>query len=198
MQSLLNRMQIEFQAISSVIPLQIGYARTQKAVLSKIIELHLGRPRVQERVARRSQKRASFLSLLIDEIEELNITMTEIGLQGDVGEADSFRDRAVRVIDGDPPPQEQQPKRKRREAKQKNDSPEQPPAPPPAEEETAQFAPSEESEPIIVSESAESDGHEPLPDVILMILQNSIIGVSRSAILIRAGAARRTFAVFKR
>jgi hypothetical protein len=92
----------EFDSTAPARILQTQDARAQRAVKMGGVESRLVRRRCLERMEQRPRKWARFLNFLLDQIEQLNERMVELGMEDDVIDPNPFRERAIRAIERRP------------------------------------------------------------------------------------------------
>jgi hypothetical protein len=150
LRSLVSKTWGEFDRMPGVLPLQTAEARAQRPAMWRLLEVKMLQWRTEERWETRAKKRAGFLNLLIDRIEELNVRMKAIGLEGDVVETDSLRVRAMKAVGEEVPEAVKPPEKRRRRRKVVQPSEELP------TEEKAE--PAEEGEAIVLSDGEQEEG----------------------------------------
>jgi hypothetical protein len=90
------------------------------------VEPKMAAMRARETYDRRPQKYTRYINFLIDQIQELNLRLQEVGLDDQVVDADQLREKALASIER--PPEESEPERKREiKPKQKPQRPKSPP-----------------------------------------------------------------------
>lgn len=93
LRSLVNRTKYAFDSRRPVTVTQTDEARSQRLAMQSGIELKMSIMRAEERVERRRQKHTNQINYLIDQIEELNVRMSEIGLESDCVDTEALRDK---------------------------------------------------------------------------------------------------------
>ena len=122
LRSLVNRTKYAFDSRRPVTVAQTDEARSQRLAMQSGIELKMSIMRAEERVERRRQKHANQINYLIDQIEELNVRMSEIGLESDCVDTDSLRDKYF----GNGAEEAQQPEEKKEDVEEANEEEETP------------------------------------------------------------------------
>ncbi|OHT10582.1 Psp-related protein [Tritrichomonas foetus] len=93
LRSLVTRTKNEFDNTKPAQTLATNEARTERSMYQEGIELKMALGRAEEKQQRRMQKHANYLNFLIDQIEELNVRMSEIGLEDQIVETEPLRDK---------------------------------------------------------------------------------------------------------
>lgn len=93
LRSLVNKTKYTFDTRRPVAAVQTNDARTQRIVLQNGIDLKMSLARAEEKKERRRAKHANQINFLICQIEELNIRMSDIGMESDVVDTEPLRSK---------------------------------------------------------------------------------------------------------
>ncbi|OHT06379.1 Psp-related protein [Tritrichomonas foetus] len=95
LRQLVQQLKIDFEALRPVIPSNDQESKIERTALMAQINDKITLLRVEEKEKRREQKHIQRIDNLINQIEELNDRMCEIGLDNDVVETEELRKRCI-------------------------------------------------------------------------------------------------------
>ena len=93
LRSLVNKTKYQFDTMKPNPPQNTQQAKDERAAYHEGIDLKLQVLEAEEKLERRPQKHANYLNFLIDQIEELNIRMSEIGLEDEIVDTEALRNK---------------------------------------------------------------------------------------------------------
>lgn len=93
LRNLVNKTKYQFDTMKPNPPQNTAEAKTERALYHEGIDLKINVQEAEEKLERRPQKHANYINFLIDQIEELNIRMSEIGLDDDIVDTESLRQK---------------------------------------------------------------------------------------------------------
>jgi hypothetical protein len=97
LRALVNRSKLDFDSATPVSAGQSPEARTCRSALYDGIEITMETIRAQEKSERRPQKHAAFINFLIEQVEDLNTRMIEVGMEADVEDVPALKQRYLNI-----------------------------------------------------------------------------------------------------